>query len=1149
MAPFGKRKSFTKPSHPQDEVKEVRRRNRLSKPLTNKSSTAVNHEATTQSRSQDATPTDSLQPVPLSPHPYNPALRHRIKSDVFSDDYQASPQASKSTSSLSVAQISTHFDIASPPEDDIQETSIVSLKPRKSKSIILRRISARNVSNLSQTASKETINLAKDELPNSGTPSSSADCIVVHPGGPPPTRRSSFTPGTATRKAFAKEMQDVPTKRQSIIREVEERSLVDADDLEWRRPPAPRTGERAGTPAELGYSHLGGFRVGSLQVMNGRASPALSEMSKISRHLLLIPKRPRDISSDYGDVDDQIPQAFVEYSLHNQPMASPAEALNKTDAQGAEANWDELDPRTKIPLDLEDDQASQIAKEYMSELPVSPFTDAETGSLFGSIRRHSSYDSLQKSPSFRSHRRSPSSDSYRGRETSSISSLDRSTSASSVIHKPNLSLGMAVQGLEEKRLHGENQAHQPPVVLYPLTHECFQKQDSLGPVSDLAVPTKADGSEARQLMQKSDSGYSSSYSVQAFQEDPGPLASLTPTVKVDQCDTEEPQFPQNSLVPTTQLQQRPSILKKRNTVTALPAFDELHQVVRPPKPMSPVPDPVAIHVAPVKTRKRLQKKRPQSQPPPKIAVTRVSSVEGDSIPAIPFDVQENLRIRAQEVPELTQTYSRLDKQASNSTMNLVIKDIRFPSPEPESSVEPKRSRPRSRPRSWIGKSRDESFKSKPKPAELTPANAMAIINDFGTVVNSLGTSPYDLAHENLPFRQTINPHSVSTAAPRPRSMMDDNTALQFLQSRRRSMQEHERILSRRGSFNDRGGIPGKNLRPASLVSDAPPITPEMLRTVYRTSSHSAAADVEAPPPPPHSPNPVYIHYQEDYSPSVRSSIAAGPGPPPDYSPPPIPPDDCPPPPPSHSPRPRDISMDPWSEQAAAWKARRRSAGLALTAYSSHPSNADAQRHSKAEFLYPDIPHGIQSHMLDTSYVVPSEAYDPTYARNYEEYHRVRRQHIEHTSRLLSQGSYNGLPQTDSDNHGRHASAKREISPNHEPNFEHGQIHENTMRNTGNMVQAGSSQQPYSLEKSSHGQIPYVSGELHPPQVDNLQMAPNSIPYSRGTSHGFETASGLRSSGRTSFANATTMIPRKPLPIRPSYGAGSENLPVGRMVRA
>ncbi|KIV94621.1 hypothetical protein PV10_02372 [Exophiala mesophila] len=1145
MAPFGKRKSFTQPSHPQNEVKEVRRRNRLSKPLTNKSSTAVNHEATSQSRSQDATPTESVQSVPLSPHPYNPALRHQIKSDVFSDDTPASQQASKSTASLSVAQISTHFDIASLPQGDAQEALIVSLKPRKSKSIILRRISARNASNLSQTASKETINLAKDDLPKSGTPSSSADCIVVHPGGPPPTRRSSFTPGTATRKASAKEMQDVPTKRQSIIREVEERSLVDADDLEWRRPPAPRTGERAGTPAELGYSHLGGFRVGSLQVMNGRASPAPSEMSKISRHLLLIPKRPRDISSDYGDADDQIPQAFVEYPLQNQPMADPAEPLNKTHAQAAETNWDELDPRTKIPLDLEDDQASQIAKEYMSELPVSPFSDAGTGSLFGSIRRHSSYDSLQKSPSLRSHRRSPSSDSYRGRETSSISSLGRSTSASSVIHKPNLSLGMAVEGVEEKQLHGENQAHQPPVVLYPLTHACFQKQDSLEPVVNIAVPTNLDGPEARRLMQKSDSGYSSNYSVQAFQEDPRPLPSLTPTVKVDQPDTEETQFPQTSLAPTTQLQQRSSILKKRNTLSALPTFDDLHQVVRPPKSLSPVPDPVAIQVAPVKTRRRLQKKRPQSQPPPKISVTRVSSVEGDSVPAIPFHVQENLRIRAQEVPELNQTYSRLDKQASNSTMNFVIKDIRFPSPEPEFSVEPKRSRSRSRPRSWIGKSRDESFKSKPKPAELTPANAMAIINDFGTVVNSLGSSPYDLAHENLPFRQTTNPHSVSTAVPRPRSMMDDNTALQFLQSRRRSMQEHERAHSRKGSFNDRGGIPGKNLRPASLVIDAPPITPEMLQTVYRTSSlqgpSSAAADAEAPPPPPHSPNPAYIHYQEDYSPSVRSSIAAGSGPPPDYSPPPIPPDDCPPPPPSHSPRPRDISMDPWSAQAAAWKARRRSAGLALTAYSSQPSDADARRHSKGEPLYPDIPHRIQPHVLDTSYTVPSEAYDPTYARNYEEYHHVRRQHIEYTSRLLSQGSYNGLPQTDSDNHGRHASSKREVSPNHGPNFEHGQIHENTMRNTGNMVQAGSSQQPYSLVRSSHCQVPHVSEDLHPPQVDQ--------PYSRGTSHGSETASGLRSSGRTSLANATTMIPRKPLPIRPSYGAGSGNLLIGRMVRA
>lgn len=1150
MAPFGKRKSFTQPSHPQDEVKQVRRRNRLSKPLTNKSSAALSYESTSQPRGQDATPTESVQSVPLSPHPYNPALRHQIKSDVFSDDTPASEQASKSTSSLSVAQTSSHFDIGSLPKDDPHEASTASQKPRKSKSIILRRISARNASNLSQIASKEKISLAKDDSPSPVTPNSSADCIVVLPGGPPPTRRSSFTPGTATRIVSAKAKQDVPTKRQSIIREAEERSLIDMDDLDWRRPPPPRTGERAGTPAELGYSHLGGFRVGSLQVMNGRASPALSEMSKVSRHLLFVPKRPRDISSEYGDADDQVAQPFADFQQHDQPIGPSAGPLNNTDRHTVDTNWDEIDSRTKIPLDLEADQASLIAKEYMSELPVSPFSDTKTGSLFGSIRRRSSYDSLQRSPSLRSHQRSPSSDSYRGRETSSISSLDRSPSASSVIRKPTLSMALAGEGPEENKLLGNDHAHQPPMGLYPLTNNGFQKQDLLEPVVDMPVQNKSAGAEAPRLMEKSDSGYSSSYSVQAFQVNPRLPPSLTPTVKVDYCHTEEKHFRPNSLEPKSQLQQRQSILKKRNTLQILPTFGDLHPVINPPKPLSPVSGPVATQVAPVKMRKRLQKKRPQSQPPPKIAVTRVTSLEVDSIPVIPVDVQENLRIRAQEVPELDHTYSRLNKHPSTSTMNLVINDIRFPSPGPEPSLEPKRSRSRSRPRSWIGRSRDESFKS--KPPELTPANAMAIINDFGTVVNSLGTSPYDLAHENLRSRQTTNPHNISTIAPRPRSMMDDDTALQLLQSRRRSMQDHERVPARRGSFNDRGGIPGKNLRPASFISDAPPITPEMLQTVYRTSSlqrpASVIADADAPLPPPHSPSPAYVDYHEANSSIVRLSTAVSPGPPPDYAPPPIPPEDCPPPPPSHSPRPRDINTDPWSAQAAAWKARRQSAGLALTAYSSPPSNADAPRQSMDEPLYPDIPPRIQSHSRSPPYAVPSESDNPTYARNYEEYYRVRRQHIEQTSRLLSHGRFNRLHETDSDDHGRHASPEREVTQNYWPNLDHGESHENTMRNSGNMVQPESSPHPYFQASSTHSSAPYLSAELHLSDLDHSHVAPNSIPYSHGTSYDYEKTTSFRSSGGTRSANGTAMIPRKPLPARPSYCAGSANVHIGRMVR-
>ena len=128
------------------------------------------------------------------------------------------------------------------------------------------------------------------------------------------------------------------------------------------------------------------------------------------------------------------------------------------------------------------------------------------------------------------------------------------------------------------------------------------------------------------------------------------------------------------------------------------------------------------------------------------------------------------------------------------------------------------------------------------------------ISDFGTVTESLGNSPYDIANlqnvnnptstlSNMHHHRNWHPHQISTAMPRPKSVfgsdilsqtmfLDMNTVpalaavdlkthnLEWTRSRQRSQS-----LSAVGaeSFRHPSSIPGILLRPHSMTGDAPPV--------------------------------------------------------------------------------------------------------------------------------------------------------------------------------------------------------------------------------------------------------------------------------------------------------------------------------------
>ncbi|KAL6250250.1 hypothetical protein RBB50_002551 [Rhinocladiella similis] len=923
---------------------EIRRRNRLSKPLTNKLATTVSTTSLPEPvpKSRNASTAELRTGGPLSSHPSNTAFRQQVRSDVFGSPSDFPSKHSKTDSSWSVAYMVKEAEEAPVEEPGTlqqEEQPPSHVKPKKRKSLIMRRLSTQRSNSVRSSTSSGRLNSLKDEAATASTPASSLDRIVDGPSIPP-TRRASFTPGTATRKA-SRILQEEQINEEMAPEEMETcngRDAVEADYFEWQPPAPPAMVGRAGTPADLSYSHLVGLRHGSLQVVNGRASPAFSEMSKVSRNLLSVPRANRDISSDYGDADDELPKVVgidSYLSLHCTPGTKPECRALSWDIYKPEEQQTPLRTVTSAVSELvptEDaDQTSLMAQQYMAELPVSPFSELNSDSLPDSPPKTKSEGLLRTSASSSLPVASPVTDDLNLKDSPVAHSARSPSPSGSVIYKPRR-MGNGEKEPNDVKLLGNGCGREcdPDMAWRPprqFVDEGFQ------PAAELEAETSHTRVQPPPAPEKSDSGYSSSTSLRSLQRarKSAPHANSQVLQPGPTC-TENAQVQRQEMKPV-RLSHRPSMLKSRKTAPQLHTSADVRPTEMAVSLMRATPENDAVKVKPAKTRKKLQKKRPLSQPPPQVSIGRVHSFEGQSIPSIPHEVREALRLRSETVPELDNTYLQ---ETSLASIGHQESELRFPSPAPEPPAEIRRSRSRSRPRSWISRSKEDKTHSRRHSGISHHEDNKTIIHDLGTVASSLGGSPYDVAHENVVSDQTMNPYNISTVAPRPRYMMDDRTAAELSRSRSRTVQERDgRLGSRRSSFNDRGGIPGKNVRPASFASDAPPITPEMLQN-QRLASMSSVSAAPPPPPPPHARRPSYVDYEEDLSDRAFA-----------------------PPPPSHSPRPMDISQDQWPIHATTWETRRRPVGDASRWQSWNPRNSqdyyeDCQDVNYDETLYPVI---------------------------------------------------------------------------------------------------------------------------------------------------------------------------------------------------
>ena len=176
-----------------------------------------------------------------------------------------------------------------------------------------------------------------------------------------------------------------------------------------------------------------------------------------------------------------------------------------------------------------------------------------------------------------------------------------------------------------------------------------------------------------------------------------------------------------------------------------------------------------------------------------------------------------------------------------------------------------RSASRTRARSFEGQSRHDT---------------LVTIADFGTVTESLGNSPYDIATSTFCGPQNArnwHPYQISTAMPRPKSSLNAKTPSQNLFSdtpsvpalaavdikthnlewARNRQRSQTSSVTRAESFNIRGGIRKNLIRPHSVTMGIPPPMPALpsakqveRREAESTKSRSLSLMVEAPLPTP-----------------------------------------------------------------------------------------------------------------------------------------------------------------------------------------------------------------------------------------------------------------------------------------------------------
>jgi hypothetical protein len=865
--------------------------------------------------------------------------------------------------------------------------------------------------------------------------------------GPSPIRRKSFLPpGIATRGGFDHPLRKRPPPRSletdadhdyyynPNIPESSPLSRIAAMDghLADRSSPSPR----ASTPDEsLDYSHLAGFRRGTLRITNGVASPAPSidtaqsttqqddgrndeaffsasegiwpedegsrmNTTLVRRHSSVYTRYGHEQSHEHGnDLPNSghtvisIQTTKTRYRARS-PLRFDGRMVNHVDRSRVASEAGTVIRRKSLSSSEAGsipDLASSMAQEYQ-ELAVSPF-------MFD--------DSPAQSPKLEATSKTTEFDAEL---------FDDEYEGSTFESEPSSVRG----GTREAAFRILDGEASPPSNTFRL---------SPGPLDPHATEHP---NEIEKPLSKADSGYSSTTSVRSYrngpllldvvqdstddqliQEGPGNLGKALPPPPMRTAPTLPPQIssgkmnliPRKALpniadralsgfferglegvqekqLPQTPVKNLPGVpIDKLNYVTDLeePPCAEcirFRQGQRQPKEQEQQeqqkkqvqtkkkPDSVA------NARKKLQKQRPMLQPavlPAKfITVQRYREIEQQHIPPIPSEIASRHANRSKTFSALEHTF-----QSFHHTK----KYPESKSPSPQTSP-PSWRFPNLYTKQKLGRRHsvnagahyhDAGFTARPSPAreyfsfqqdrldqppswQMEPDFATSI-TDFGTVAQSLGSSPYDVALSAAAYQPRRDSHRSSLSAhqtgavPRLRSYvgMTEEEASEYARerslmrrnsgtpnfSRPRSMYES------RGSLQSPSGLEGPVLqgrcpRPQLMILDAPPM-PSLPRayTYANTQESELARNTRMN-------RAMHVSFEATGDPSsieAQSSLQASP---------------------------EGITQQlsqSWAQHRAAWKERRRSAGEALTGVKAAPNQATIPGRYDGGFEY-DYEPGI-----------------------------------------------------------------------------------------------------------------------------------------------------------------------------------------------
>lgn len=729
----------------------------------------------------------------------------------------------------------------------------------------------------------------------------------------PIRRRSLMTPGIATR--VPDDILRKPPPPERIQSQVDHDyyynpCLSDSSPLarlavldlaeECRSLPIARTV----TPTFLDYSHLGGLKLGTLHVTNGTASPTPSEhtFQLNTCQSFLESMQEEDYftaSNGHGSKDEDVRSILRDLHWHSERsvpvidlpfpgngragelsevvgsaisvdtgIISSGSLSNKRGKLQADASLDDEIPtdsatstssKKQRPLSLfgmsnrSPDRASNIAQEYIFELPDSPFSYSESA--------------VPDSPKLPA--------TSKANEFDEDLLEDEGIGLSAQDHPSMIEWKFTVQDAESKHVQGGSRED----ALRILDGQPISTSEEEGrPTSssrfstEYAEITSSTNSQSGKPLSKADSGYSSNASLRSLKKNLAlgnpietRLDDLTSVVPVRQYVSRLREMPappsaEISTAPIVTVSTparksrgtRPSILGAPDAVT-----NSDHKDIPLPQTSSETTATLSSHQSAstqmLTSQRKLRKTRPLSQPSPVqyITVQGYRELSQSHIPPVPSDVAAKHAERLRQFPMLEHTFPSLQHTTlrdDSSSVSPIPIPVRFPSPAnaleettslgnqlSQSAYAKRRSNPHPLPHcqsgsiNWIKSERRSS-----RQRLSSQDDVLSTIADFGTMTESLGGSPYDIARSaldvesrNFSDHTLTHPQRMSNAMSRGKATvgMDEEAAARFagIRSKTRSQSFSRSRTPSNGSFNDRGGIPGKTLRPKSMIVDAPPV--------------------------------------------------------------------------------------------------------------------------------------------------------------------------------------------------------------------------------------------------------------------------------------------------------------------------------------